>query len=214
MLNRPNDLGPIHFSGSLSRYYLYVAFLLLGIFVFVVLGWTRFGRRLVAMRENEDLARSVGISLVKMRLEVLALGGALAGVAGVLYAYQEPAISPSLFDALAFLPVVAMVIIGGRAISLGPLLGAFLLEMLPSWLNFSPLVSQLFYGAFVILIILLLPEGVASIFVGTGNLARRLVGRHKPAEPNVSVNSESVAHGTHPPKAPTGMTAQKEGGVK
>jgi branched-chain amino acid transport system permease protein len=180
LLQRPSAIASFTFDTPLRRYYLYVVFLLIGMAVCVVIGRSRFGRRLVAMRENEDLARSMGISLIASRLQILAVGGALAGIAGVLYAYQQPAVTPTLFSAVGFLPVVAMVIIGGRDFTFGPLLGAFLLEFLPSWLNFSPLVSQLIYGLILVVAILVIPEGLAGVVVrGTPLLrsARRLLSR-------------------------------------
>ena len=168
LLSRPTPLGPFVFDTSLSRMWLYVAVLLAGMAVFQIIGMSRFGRRLVAIRENEDLARAIGVNAVAGRLQALALGGAMAGAAGVLYAYQQRALDPGLFSAVTFLQVILMMIIGGSRTSLGPLAGAFLMVYLPNLLNFSPLTSQLSYGVILILVILLLPEGIGG---GLLNLA-------------------------------------------
>lgn len=162
ILESPDRLGPFSFSDAPGRYGLYVAFLTLGIAVSGLYGATAAGRRALAVRAREDLARSVGISAWRAKILTLGIGGAMAGVAGVLYAYQQRAIEPDLFGALPVLQLVLMVVIGGYRTTLGPLIGAAIIVALPSKLGLTPLAAEIAYGVVLIVIILLVPQGIAG----------------------------------------------------
>lgn len=202
VLDPPDALGPISFASPTNRYRLYLAFLVAGLGLFVFVGRTAFGRRLVAIRENEDLARSVGVSILRSKLAVLAVGGAMAGVAGVLYVYHQRAVQPDLFSALLFLQIVLMVIIGGSRTVLGPLVGAFLLLFLPDKLGLSPTAQQITYGVLLIGIILLAPEGVA------GTIRRWVRARRSPSS---GLRSETPAPQASPRQSPPAQATSTTG---
>lgn len=185
MLDAPDSLGPLSFESSDARFYLNAAFLILGILVVGLLAHTSLGHRLVSIRESEDLARSIGISVVATKLQAFALGGALAGIAGVLYAYHQQSIAPQLFSTLTFLQIALMLIIGGSATLLGPIVGAFLLLFLPQWLDLSPAGEQITYGLLLIVIMLVAPRGIVGSLSQAVNKIRDWRGRESPSTEGV-----------------------------
>lgn len=82
------------------------------------------GRRLRALRDNEDGARAFGIPTVRVKLETFAFGGFLAGVGGALYGHTLSAMKSSEFAIHSNIDLVAVSVIGGIGLLAGPLLGA------------------------------------------------------------------------------------------
>jgi branched-chain amino acid transport system permease protein len=204
MLDPPNSLGPLSFDSSEARFYLYAAFLIVGMFVVGVLAHTSLGQRMVSIRESEDLARSVSISVVATKLQAFALGGALAGIAGVLYAYHQVSVAPQLFSTLTFLQMALMLIIGGSATLLGPVVGAFLLLYLPQWLSLSPAGEQVAYGVLLIVIMLVAPRGIVGSLSQLPHWLRRWRERGSPNQ----VGGDEELSGDARPRSLTGKIGQ------
>ena len=157
---------------SMRPYYfigLFIAlFSLLSIWLLVR---SRLGLALVAIREDEQAASSNGIYVLKFKIFAFAVGAFFAGLCGSLYAYYLFHIHPPGFFSLnwALLPVL-MTILGGIGTLLGPIIGAFLLaavfELAIIWL---PDIHPIFSGAFIILVMIFLPQGIMSLGARTNN---------------------------------------------
>jgi len=162
----PSALGPINFSGADAFYYL--AFGLLVISTLVVFGITksRFGRRLISIRENEELARSLGVNVLKDKIAVFTMFGAISGAAGVMLFYYLHYITPATYDVPLTLNIILIVLLGGATVWLGPMVGAAFFAFLPSLLNLSPVVAQMVYGVCLIAVIILMPTGVVGRLKG------------------------------------------------
>jgi ABC-type branched-subunit amino acid transport system permease subunit len=99
------------------------------------------GRVLRAIREDEDAAAALGKNVVSYKLQALALGGAVGGIAGLLYAFQFGFFGPSDFDPLTTLIAFMVVILGGLARNWGVTIGAAVYGVLYAatrFLNFAP----------------------------------------------------------------------------
>lgn len=122
---------------------------------------SRFGRMLVAIRDDEQRVRFCGFDPVLAKVLVLGVSGAIAGLAGALFVLQVGIISPT---ALGIVPSVEMVIwvaVGGRGTLLGAALGAIVVNAAKSGLSESfPDVWQLFLGALLVGVVLLFPSGL------------------------------------------------------
>ncbi|MBV9703261.1 MAG: branched-chain amino acid ABC transporter permease, partial [Methylobacteriaceae bacterium] len=174
------DIGPIeplfgiNFGILQNTYYLVLSFVALSILLTHVIIVSRYGRTLRSIRENEPLARSVGIDTGLHKIGAFMLSGAFAGVAGILQAYFLAHISPDLYGAFPSIYLSLMVMLGGARALFGPLGGAIIVYFLPEILKLDPVDSRIAYGIGLIAVILLLPSGViagaATIF---GKLARR-----------------------------------------
>jgi branched-chain amino acid transport system permease protein len=140
-----------------------------------LVGRSGFGDRLQAIRDNEVLARSLGLPVKRYLIIWFAVTGGLSGIAGVMFLYETLAVAPSLFTGLATAVFPIMVILGGSRSLAGPIVGAFMLAFLPHWLSLGQGFSQVLYGGVLILVILALPEGVVpSFYVLVSKVTRAL----------------------------------------
>jgi len=100
-------------------------------------GRTRLGRAFYGLKENEEVAQSFGVDVVRYKLLAFALSGAFAGVAGALYAHQGRVVNAGnfAFDKIS-LPLVALVVIGGLGSRAGVVAAAVVYSVLPSFLHF------------------------------------------------------------------------------
>ena len=94
------------------------------------------GRAFVALRENPMRALSLGVDTRRYTLMAFAIGSALGGLAGALYAPLVGLIEPPAFTLALSLNLLMMVIVGGSGYFLGPFLGAMVAVLLPEWLRF------------------------------------------------------------------------------
>ena len=119
-----------------------------------------FGRRLVAIREDEVLAEAIGIDVIRNKMLVFFVGSLYAGVGGALYATYVGFASPRSFDLLSSLSIWLMVAFGGRGTFMGPVVGALILAPVPFMLQQYDTLKDVIYGALIIAVIVLMPGGV------------------------------------------------------
>ncbi|MGH7799563.1 MAG: branched-chain amino acid ABC transporter permease [Thermodesulfobacteriota bacterium] len=126
-----------------------------------------FGRVLKAIREDEVFAKSLGKNVTAYKIKVFIIGGAIASIAGNLYAHYVTFIDPTSFTILESILILSMVIIGGAGNLWGGVLGAVILVVLPEILRFIGMPSavasnmrQIFYGALLVLFMLFRPQGI------------------------------------------------------
>jgi branched-chain amino acid transport system permease protein len=169
----PGRLGGLDLGESLTFYYLTVGFLLLIVALGLGLRHTTFGRRLMTIRDNERLARSLGLDITRHKLAIFAIGGAVAAIGGQLTLYQDRFVEPNLFDVFTAINVQLVVIIGGIASPIGPIIGALIVLFLPEVLHLSPTQSQLAYGVMLVLMATLLPQGLTGALDGAGRWLTR-----------------------------------------
>jgi branched-chain amino acid transport system permease protein len=124
-----------------------------------------FGRRLIAIREDEVLAEAIGIDVVRNKMLVFFAGSLIAGVGGSLYAPYVGFISPRSFDLLASLSIWLMVTFGGRGTIMGPIVGTLVLAPIPFMLQEYDTLKDVIYGALIIAVIVLMPGGIYGAFL-------------------------------------------------
>ncbi len=124
---------------------------------------SRYGRALVGLRDIEVAAEAMGISKAHLLVTVFLFSGALAAVAGGLFATLQSYITPDAFTFDLSVLFFIAILIGGRGSVLGPLLGAILLTILPEFA--APLVawSTFLYAALLLVIVIALPGGIADL---------------------------------------------------
>ena len=149
-------------------------FFCLGVLALVSLGawWlirSPWGRAFTALRENPIRASSLGVDTRRYTLMAFAIGSALGGVAGVLYAPLVQFIEPNAFALNLSFNLLLMVIVGGAGRFLGPFLGAAVSVLLPEWLRFSEGLYLILYAVFVMLLLAYCPSGL----LGLAERARR-----------------------------------------
>jgi urea transport system permease protein len=160
-------------STQVALYLLTVLVLLLTYVVAQFLVSSRFGRLLVAVRDDEQRVRFCGFDPVRAKVLVLAISGAMSGLAGALFVMQVGIISPATLGIVPSVEMAIWVALGGRGTLVGAAIGAVLVNSLKSGLSESfPDIWQYFLGAILVLTVVLLPNGLVG-FMQT--LVRRLV---------------------------------------
>ena len=146
-------------------YTMVIVALLLGTFaVLWRLDRSWFGRACRAVRDNPEAAAAMGVNVARTKVIVFTLTSALAGVAGMVYAFVDNTVNPPIFGLENAFLILFMVIVGGAGRHGGAVIGAVLLFLLPFVL--SPLVGHhhvLVFGLLVLAAILLAPQGLIGI---------------------------------------------------
>ncbi len=144
------------------QHFYYLIFIGCIIIAFVAwrLQYSRIGRNWMAMREDEDVAEAMGINLVASKLLAFGTGAAFAGLSGAIFASQVGSVFPHSFALLVSINVVCIVIIGGVGSIPGVVVGALALIGLPELLREFAEFRLLIYGALLIVMMLVRPEGL------------------------------------------------------
>jgi ABC-type branched-subunit amino acid transport system ATPase component/ABC-type branched-subunit amino acid transport system permease subunit len=159
-----------------SYYYVGLATLLVALLIARNVRSGGIGRRLIAVRDNEDAARAFTVPASMVKLQGFALAGFIAGLGGAMYGHSLSLIGATSFPTRASIDVVVITVIGGIGLLSGPILGAFLVQ----GATFLPLDSAGLAATALgqLLIILYLPGGLGSLVAPVRNrVASFLAGR-------------------------------------
>ena len=121
---------------------------------------SRLGRAWMAMREDEDVAQAMGINLINVKLLAYGIGAVFAGVGGAIFAVLVGSIFPHSFSVLVSINVLALIIVGGLGSLPGVAVGALFLVGLPEILREFSEFRFLVYGAALMAMMILRPEGL------------------------------------------------------
>ena len=124
---------------------------------------SRAGRAMVALRENEPLAISVGIDVTRYLVLATVVSAAMAGAAGALYAHYIRIVDPDVFLFIYTVTMVIMVVTGGKGTLAGPVVGGLIFGLLPETLRafaIPPEAQWIAYGVLMVLVVFFLPEGI------------------------------------------------------
>jgi branched-chain amino acid transport system permease protein len=179
-LNVKPVLGPIDLDGPLTLYFFTLG-TLVGVFgLLALVSRSRFGRALAGIRVNEQRMRATGFSTYPYKLTAFTLSGALAGLAGFLFAVKDGFVNPEMMSWHLSGSVLIMIILGGIGHLRGALIGAFAFALLQEFFK-----SEAIFGAFakhwhlglgltIIASVALLPRGLVGV---PQQLRDRLIGR-------------------------------------
>ncbi|NOZ30039.1 MAG: leucine/isoleucine/valine transporter permease subunit [Chloroflexi bacterium] len=155
---KPSIAG-IQLITSQQLYYLILLGCLVAIFVSWRLSDSRVGRAWIAMREDEDVAQAMGINLIKYKLLAFAIGATFSAMSGAIFATKLSSIFPHSFNLLISINVLSLIIVGGMASIPGVIVGALILVGLPEVLREFAEYRLLMYGALLVIMMLVRPEG-------------------------------------------------------
>ncbi|HET6380582.1 MAG TPA: leucine/isoleucine/valine transporter permease subunit [candidate division Zixibacteria bacterium] len=143
-----------------SIYYPILAFCVLAALVAMSLANSRVGRAWNAMREDESAAEATGINTTVYKLLAFAIGAAIGCLAGAFFSAKIGTIFPDSFNILISINTLALIILGGMGNILGVIVGALVLVGLPELLREFEAYRLLIYGAVLVTMMLLRPEGL------------------------------------------------------
>ena len=143
-----------------------------GVVIVMALVASSFGRRIVAIREDDMLAETLGIDVTRQKLLAFFIASLFAALGGALYAPYVGFISPRSFDVLLSLNIWLMVAFGGRGTIWGPVIGAALLAPTPYLLQNYYMIKDIIYGLLIIAVVVAMPNGLVSGLKWPGRFSR------------------------------------------
>lgn len=206
-LRRPNLFG-FATADERAYYYLTLAVLVLVTLSVVGLRRSRTARVLIASRDNDRAAQAFGVDVVRARLQVFAVSGAIASVAGAMFAYQQQGVAVGDYGVQNSLTVFLMVVIGGLGSIAGPLLGAVFVASMTLLFpgQVVPLTALMAVG------VLLLAQGGLTelVFAGRDAILRRIAARNRIHVPSLVADGRPGWTGDE--RAPLRPLAPGDGG--
>jgi len=153
----------LDFNTKPTFYYLVVVIAAVSIFAISRIAKSPLGWGFLALRENESLGESIGVSAYRHALLVFVIGAFFAGLAGSLYAHYISFIGPDLFYFSYTTIMLVMVVMGGLGTIAGPFVGALVFTLLPEYLRVASEYRLVFFGAILVVGILLVPGGLVEL---------------------------------------------------
>lgn len=155
-----------------NRVIFYEVMLFLATAVTLVVRWvekSRFGAGLIAIREDEDVAKTMGINAPWLKIKAFVLGAFLAGVVGGIYGYYMSYVHPeSTININMSLLILLMCFFGGCRTWAGPLIGAVVLSLVNQFIVtfIGAEISRILYGLLLVVVIIFMPNGVIQYLKG------------------------------------------------
>lgn len=144
-----------------ETFYLVMVFLVIVYAGLHVLLASHFGRVVVAIRENEARCELLGYDVRLHKLLVFTIGGAIAGLAGALFANWGAFVSPNVFSLTMTSQIIIWVIVGGLGTLVGPIIGCLIMQYLATTLGTQQLANtSLIFGVVFLAFVLLVPRGI------------------------------------------------------
>ncbi len=155
-------VGQVQFVTKAQTYWLVLGMAVLAFIGIRQIVNSRVGRAFVALRENEILARSLGIRATHYLVIATVLSAGIAGAAGSLFAHYVRLVDPDVFLFIYTVTMVIIVITGGKGTLLGPIVGGLIFGILPDALRGSapPEAQWILYGTIMVLLVVFLPRGI------------------------------------------------------
>jgi len=159
---RPPSIGPLQFGVLNAKPYWYLGFTVILIVVFVLtrLENSRVGRAWAAVREDEDAAELMGVNTFKFKLWAFAIGAAIGGIAGSLYASKVGFINPDNFQLQLSILFLAAVVLGGTGSMYGVIMGGFLVAWIPERFRGFATRRYFVFGVVLVLVMVFRPQGI------------------------------------------------------
>jgi urea transport system permease protein len=182
----PMTLGSYEFDEGPVYYYLTLGLLVLVYLLCRFLVRSQFGLALAGLRENEQRIGFFGYKVQHLKAVVFAIGGAIAGLAGSLYAFHEGFVWPNMLGVVISTQVVLYVLFGGSGTLIGAVIGTAIIEGVSFWLsdNYRD-VWPIILGVLLLVVILFRPLGLVSLVLGererVGSFAAKLRGKRNAA---------------------------------
>ena len=168
------------------------------VLVYLLCRWLtsgRFGRLLMAIRDDETRVRFSGYDPTGYKVLVFAISGAIAGIAGALYTVQTGIITPSIMQVAFSIEMVIWVAVGGRGTLIGAIIGTMLVRLAQTFLSERfPEIWLFFQGALFLIVVTVLPDGIVGWWTGYAcDKLRSLLGLKEPVLTYPSLAEDSEA---------------------
>lgn len=146
-----------------DKYYVFVVITVVLVIATHRLLTSRIGRAFLSIKNNEEAAAAMGIPTGRYFVLAFAWSGFVVGVAGAMYAALVGHLTPEAFNLLQLILHFAIIMVGGLASLTGSVIGGVVITALPEIFRDLPGFEELFFGVLIVLVILFLPRGLASL---------------------------------------------------
>ncbi len=160
------------YKGNTLFYFLFLIFLLLTIWIINNIVNSKFGRNLVAIREDDVAARAMGIRVNRTKVIAFTISCLFAGISGALLAHYNHFIGPSQFNLDEGLLYYQMLIIGGLGSTPGAVLGAAILVLIPEAFRGISIYRPIVYGLIMVIMMIVRPQGILGVTEGTSSFKK------------------------------------------
>lgn len=160
-LPAPQLMGFV-FNSSARFYYIALVFTLIALGFLYCLMTSRIGLVLKAIKQNDPLVESQGISPAPYKLAAFVIAAVITGMAGAIYAFHLKIIDPSFLDFYYMQTFLIIVIIGGAGSFWAVVLAGAAMVVLPEALRFSNELRMVIYGVVLVAVMMLMPSGIAG----------------------------------------------------
>jgi len=143
-----------------------LAFVAITVFVVTCLVHSTYGRGFLATHDDEIASAAVGLNTTRYKIVAFVIGAFFAGIAGGLYGHFKLTITPTGFDFTKSIEIVVMVILGGMGNTIGVILAAILLTLLPELLRPIAEYRMIIYSFLLIVLMLVRPQGLFTFNLG------------------------------------------------
>lgn len=162
-------MPPVFSYSRVTMYYVALALVVLFVLLMQFIRKSRMGTKLIALRENEMLAQSLGVNTGKMKIIATIVSAAMASLVGSFYVIYVRSVQPgSVFTFSVTMKIMIVAFIGGKGTVKGPLLGAIIIiidELIRGWLGGTYAgLPGILYGIILVVVVLFMPNGLISIF--------------------------------------------------
>ena len=155
-------IAGFRFDSDQRFYYLGLAVLAFASLIALAIRHSRFGRAMIAVRDDELACGASGISVLRAKVLAFTLAAAFAGLSGVLYAHYTRYVAPNDFDLVRSITLLVMLIVGGESSILGAIGGTILITFAPELLRFVGEAYLAVFGIGVLVILIVMPDGFAG----------------------------------------------------
>jgi len=162
----PDGFGLVDFTETTPVYYLTLVFLVLSMWFIGRLSRSLLGRTLIAIRNGDELAQSLGINLMRNKVLAFVLSTTFAGLAGALYAGMVRFIGPEDANILHTFDMITYLLVGGIGTLSGPLVGTMGIVWLTQSLQFMEEYRMILFGPLLVLLVIFFPRGIVGSFLG------------------------------------------------
>lgn len=180
------------FGSKASFYWLVLAFDIFTIYLIWRIVRSPLGDAMIAVREDENIAESIGVNEYRYSMIAFVVGAALAGSGGAIYAHYVSFISPEVFSFNIMIMILVMVILGGVGTVGGPIIGSLVVVVLLEVLRLHEALREPIFGIVLIVATLLFPKGIAYVAERLSQRWNRTPQRRHAADGSASSSSEQA----------------------
>lgn len=180
------------------------AFVALALLLTALIERSPLRREAIAFRDQPQVAATLGVATLRLRVVMFVLGSTYAGVAGALFAHKSGFISTESFSLELGIDIFLILLLGGIGSMWGPLLGAAFVVWAPEQLRFVGEYRGLIYGALLVAVIVAFPKGLVGLVELVWGRVRRLAGPRAPSAGPTTGPSASASPGSSTPSEAVG----------